>query len=63
MKPRLITLGSPRPRNESADSVRMAVATMSEPVTMIGERQFGRICANMMRGSDMPRLSHWRLPS
>src|SRR3546814_18816701 len=42
MNPQLMTFGSPRPRKARADSMRMAVATISEPVTLIGDRQLGR---------------------
>ena len=49
IEPQLITLASPRPRNASADSVRMAVATMIDAVTMIGAAAFGRIWRKMMR--------------
>ena len=58
MKPQLITFGSPSPRNASADSMRIAVATMSEPVTMIGERVFGRISRKMIRRSFIPSTTH-----
>ena len=40
MNPQLMTFGSPRPRNASADSIRIAVAVINEPVTSIGERTF-----------------------
>ena len=43
MNPQLIMFGSPRPRNDNADSIRIAVATISEPVTMIDDRAFGRM--------------------
>src|SRR5262249_31678001 len=46
--PQLRTIGSPSPRDGSADSMRRAVATISEPVTMIGDRQLGRISRAMM---------------
>ena len=67
MKPQLMTLGSPRPRKDSADSMRIAVATVSEPVTMIGDRQLGRTWRKMTRRSLMPRPMHactnsrWRM--
>src|SRR5207249_10477639 len=51
MKPQLMVFGSPSPRNDSADSMRIAVATMREPVTMIGERQLGRRWRKKMRPS------------
>ena len=52
--PQLITLGSARPRKESPDSIKIAVATMSEPRTMTGERQFGRMWRSMIRPSLIP---------
>src|SRR6185312_16675174 len=54
MNPQLITFGSERPRNDSADSVRIAVATSSDPVTMIHDTQLGRIWRTMTRTSLMP---------
>ena len=48
MNPQLMTFGSPRPRNASADSIRIAVAVISEAVTSIGERTFGRISRKIM---------------
>ncbi len=48
MKPQLITLGSPRPRNDNAAAIRIALATVNEPVTMIGESVFGRIHTSVM---------------
>src|SRR5882724_11362102 len=56
--PQLITLGSPRPRKASPASVRMAVATISEPVTMTGASVLGRMCRKMMRASFMPIAMH-----
>src|SRR4051794_9179170 len=52
--PQVIRSGSPRPRNDNPDSVRIADATMIEAITTIGARQFGRICVTMMRVSPMP---------
>src|SRR5262245_5598367 len=54
IEPQLITLASPRPRKASADSVRMAVATMIDAVTMIGAAALGRIWRKIMRQSPMP---------
>ena len=53
-RPQLATLGSPRPRNETADSNRMAPATTSEDNTITGGRALGRISEMMMRRSLMP---------
>src|SRR6185437_14621067 len=58
MKPQLMRFGSLRPRNESDDSVRMAVATMSEPVTITDERRFGRMCTKITRASLIPMPMH-----
>src|SRR5699024_9095146 len=41
MKPQLIMLRSPRPRNDSAASVRIAVATMKVAETIIGAMALG----------------------
>ena len=57
MKPQLMTLGSPRPRKASADSMSIAVATISEPVTRMGESTLGRISRKMMRRSSMPSVT------
>ena len=49
MKPQLMRLRSPRPRKDSEDSVRMAVAIINEAVTMMGDMALGKICVKMMR--------------
>ena len=56
IKPQLITLGSPQPKKASPLSIKIAVATISEPITIIGLRQFGRISASIMRISLIPRV-------
>ena len=56
--PQLITFGSPSPRKARPASVRIAVATISEPVTMIGAAAFGRQWRTMIRKSPMPIASH-----
>src|SRR5699024_11626552 len=48
MKPQLIMLRSPSPRKDRADSVRMAVATMNEAETMMGDMALGKICDQMI---------------
>ena len=45
---------TPKPRNDSNDSVRMACVTKSVTVTMIGPRQFGSMWRKMMRAVDAP---------
>src|SRR5262245_15457865 len=40
-KPQLIRSGAPRPRKDSADSIRIALATSNEPVTISGDKAFG----------------------
>src|SRR5690606_9961246 len=54
MNPQLIMLRSPSPRKESADSVRMAVATMKDAETIIGDMALGRICDETMRDGFWP---------
>jgi hypothetical protein len=54
MKPQLITLGSERPRNDRLDSIRIAVATISDAVTMIDDNVFGRMWRRMIRALLMP---------
>src|SRR5690606_581293 len=54
MKPQLIRLRSPRPRNDSDDSVRIAVATMNEAETMMGDMALGRIWVHTMRPGVCP---------
>src|SRR5690554_2265899 len=54
MKPQLIMLRSPRPRNDRADSVRMAVATMKEAETITGDMALGRICDHTIRDGFWP---------
>src|SRR5690606_9884347 len=49
MLPHDTTLGSPIPRKDRPDSIRMALATMTEVVTMTGGRALGRISWKMMR--------------
>src|SRR5215218_1222752 len=53
-RPQLATLGSPRPKNDTADSNRMAPATTSEERTITGGRALGRISPTMMRPLPMP---------
>ena len=48
--------GNPRPRNESADSVTMALAIPRVADTMIGLRMLGKICSIMIREEDTPTL-------
>ncbi len=48
MKPHDIRLGSPSPRKDSEDSSRIAVATISEASTTIGDRVLGRISRRRM---------------
>ena len=45
---------TPKPRNESAASARMAAATTSVALTMIGPMVFGMMCRRMMRVSPEP---------
>jgi hypothetical protein len=52
--PQLETLGSPRPRNDTADSNSTAPAITSEDSTMTGGSALGRISPNMMRRLPMP---------
>src|SRR4026208_960892 len=47
--------GTPRPRNERADSVRIAAATPKLAETITGARAFGRRWRKMMRPSRAPR--------
>ena len=67
--PQVITLGSPRPRNASPASVRMADATMTEIITITGGNAFGRMWRNMMRPWPIPIAmqdctnSRWRRPA
>ena len=49
MLPQLTTFGSPMPRKDSADSIRMALATITEMVTITGGSALGGISAKMMR--------------
>ena len=49
-----ITGSTPKPRNDSADSVRIAAATASVVLMMIWPVQFGTRCRNMIRKSDAP---------
>src|SRR5699024_9519451 len=44
MYPQLMTLGSLSPMKLRADSVRMEVATISEPITTMGPVALGKIC-------------------
>ena len=44
----------PKPRNDSAASVRIAVAIISVALTMIGPMAFGRMCRKMIRRSPEP---------
>ena len=53
-RPQLARLGSPSPRNDTADSNRMAPATTSEDSTITGGRALGRISPTMMRPLPMP---------
>ena len=54
MNPQLIILRSPRPRKASDDSVRMAVAIISDAVTMMGEIALGKIWVKMIRDGRCP---------
>jgi hypothetical protein len=54
IKPQLIWLGAPKPKKDSALSTRMAVATIKEPVTIKGERVFGKTCRSKMALSVCP---------
>lgn len=56
MEPQETTLGSPRPMKESAASIRMAEATITEEVTIRGGSALGRISRKMMRACPKPRL-------
>jgi hypothetical protein len=47
--------GTPMPRNDSADSARMAEATLKDAVTSTGASAFGRMWRNMTAALDMPR--------
>ena len=58
MLPQEMAFGSPSPRNDRADSVRMAEATMMEALTTMGAMALGRICVKMMRASLMPMRRH-----
>ena len=42
-------LGSPSPRNDSEDSSRIAVATISDASTITGDSAFGRISRQMIQ--------------
>src|SRR5205814_404986 len=53
-RPQLARFGSPSPRNDTADSNRMAPATTSEDSTITGGRALGRISPTMMRPLPMP---------
>ncbi len=53
-RPQLTTLGSPRPRKDTADSNRMAPATTSDDSTITGGRALGRISVTMIFKSPMP---------
>jgi len=46
--------GTPKPRNDSPDSVRMAAATPKVAETKIGAMAFGRTCRKMIRGVVKP---------
>lgn len=48
MLPQDITFGSPRPRKDSAASVRMAEPASSVPVTMAGDTALRRMCLTMI---------------
>src|ERR1700677_1337532 len=54
--PQLMRLGSPWPRNARADSIRMAVATMTDAVTMMGGSAFGNTSWKMILAGPYPRL-------
>ena len=49
-----LSTGIPKPRKESAASDMMALATCTVEITRIGDRQFGRMWRNMMRGALKP---------
>ena len=53
-RPQLATLGSPNPRNDTADSNRMAPATTSEESTITGGSALGSISPAMILKSPMP---------
>ena len=46
--PQEIRVGSPRPRNDSAASERIATATISTVLAKISGSVFGRMCVRMM---------------
>src|SRR5262245_37547771 len=52
--PQLTMLGSPRPRNDRADSTRIAVATITDDIRTIGGMALGRICVTMILELLMP---------
>jgi len=56
MLPQLTTLGSPRPRKDRAASIRMAVATITDAVTIMAGKALGRISRIMIRTWPKPRL-------
>src|SRR5688500_7464569 len=45
---------TPKPRNDSVDSMRMAPPTISVVLTMIGPTVFGSMWRKMMRGVEHP---------
>ena len=55
--PQVIKFGSPSPRNDSALSNKIAVATISDASTMIGESALGRISPSTMERRDLPKTS------
>src|SRR5690606_7667301 len=57
MYPQLIMFRSPRPKKESALSVRIAVATISEAITTIADMALGRMCRKIKLVSDSPRTT------
>src|SRR5207247_2014382 len=51
-----ISGGKPRPRNESVDSAMIAAATSSEPATITGPIELGRMCRTTCLSGGAPRL-------
>src|SRR5215218_761283 len=54
MVPQDMTFASPRPKNARPASVRTALATITDAITMTEGKQFGRISVKMIRAGDRP---------
>ncbi len=51
-----LVTGMPRPRNDRAASLMMALATCTVEMTSTGERVLGRMCRHMMRMRGRPMI-------